>query len=157
MKRDIFFDEFTPLNFKSEAEESKQNLQLIFLFEILLVACGCIILPKLEETCEQIPLSFWVSIMIIFVNLHLIIAGLEMFLKKFEISIKNSAVHYFCSGLILMWMAYGNFLIFYQGLGCLGQQDYIVSSIFISTLDILSLLMILYYSCITTKGVNNQI
>lgn len=152
MNRNIFFDEFTPLNFKPEIETSHSNLQVLFLFEILLVACGCIILPRLEETCEQIPMSFWVAIMVLLVNFHLIVAGIEMFLNKVQVNVPIYPVHMTCTGFIISWMVYGNYLIFYQGLNCLSNQDYIISSIFIATLDTLSILTIVYYSCTNNKS-----
>ena len=158
MNRNIFFDEFTPLNFKPEIETSRVSLQAMFFFEILLVGCGLFVLSRLEETCDQIPMGFWVSIMVVLVNFHLILAGIEMFLNSFQVSLIGWPVHLTCTGFILSWMVYGNYLILFQGLSCLSNQDYLISSIFMATLDILSILTILYYSCTNHKlPLNNSI
>jgi hypothetical protein len=142
MKRDIFFDEFTPLSIKEEEIKSPQILSFIFLFEVLLVAFGCIVFPRLEETCNEAPINLWLTVLVIIVNLHLICAAIENFIQKYQIYTSCQAAHYIFSGLIMCWMACGHYIVFYQGSGCFGSQTFLVSSIILSFLDCASVFLV---------------
>ncbi len=141
MKRDIFFDEFTPLSLKEEEISSPQILSFIFLFEVLLVAFGCIVFPRLDETCTEAPVTLWLTVLVIVINLHLICAAVENFVLKHQLYGPCQAVHYVFTGVIMAWMACGHYVVFYQGASCFGSQTFLVSSIILAFLDFSSVFL----------------
>lgn len=141
MKRDIFFDEFTPLSYKEEDIKSPHILPLVFLFEVLLVAFGCIVFPRIEETCTEAPLMLWITVLVIIVNMHLLCAAVENFWQKYGTSAGFPGLHYAFTGMIMVWMAYGHYVVFYEGIECFGSQIYMVCTIILGFLDLSSAIL----------------
>ena len=148
MKRDIFFSEVTPLNFKTQKADPPPVLAIISIFEILIIACSTILLPSTQNTCEDFPLYLWLSVMIIVLNMHLILAGVENLCGKFGVVKGFGIAHGILLAGIISWLGFGHFTVFFQGIGCFQAQVFWVSSTLIGILDLLflsTLAMVLHY------------
>ena len=148
MKRDIFFTEVTPLNFKTNNSSNLPLIQILSIFEILILGLSTILLPTIENTCNNSPLYFWLSAMIVLLNIHLIVTGVENLLSKFNESTSFWFLHMIVLGVNVIWMILGHYWVLYQGVDCYSYQDFVASSILLGLLDFLflSLLTIAVYN-----------
>ena len=154
MKRDIFFSEITPLKFDRAKSPIPPFIEYISMIQMITGILGTFFLMWLESTCRKSPLYFWLSLMIIIIDLHLTLSAIENLLEKLRTEVKQFyIVHTIMISMIISWIIFGHYVTFYQGIECYKNEDFLACCILISFLDIFSfglLGMILnyYYSII---------
>ena len=138
MKRDIFFTELTPLNFKSSQSSPPPFLAIITIFELLIGASSTILLPSLEDSCHESPLFTWLSVMLVGLNVHLIMSALESLWEKLGKPQGLWVIHGIILTGIAIWLGLGHYWTFFTGLGCFEEQSFVVCCGLIGIMDLLS-------------------
>lgn len=137
MKRDIFFSELTPLNFKSGQLSAPPILSIISIFQLLIGAISTVLLPNIEDTCHESPIYTWMFIMIILLNCHLIITAFENLYKKIGDTQKFIYVHGIMVTGILLWLGLGHFWALFKGRDCYKDQVFIVATVLLGVIDVI--------------------
>ena len=148
MKRDILFDERTPLSFKIREKVPPQGLSVLFILEVLTVAFSCLILPQVSNSCKEANLYFWIFVMVIGINVHLLFTGFQNFFQDQKPAFKVCHGVFVAAG--LAWVGIGHYLAFYKGLGCLHEDIFWACSTILGIYDLVAgWLMVLYsiYYC----------
>jgi hypothetical protein len=134
MKRDILFDELTPLSFKAKTLDPPPVFSVFFVFEVLAAAFCWVLMPGLTSSCEQANLYLWIFVFIIGINLHLFVFGVENFLRE-EGNFFN-VVHYLFLTTAGMWVAYGHYLLGFKGIECWDHDIFWACSLVVAAFDL---------------------
>lgn len=148
MKRDILFDEQTPLSFKLQEKVPPPGLSVIFILEVLTVAFSCLILPQISNSCNEANLYLWIFVMVLGINLHLLFTGIENFFQNQKPIFWVFHGFFVTAGLV--WTGIGNYLVFYKGLECFHEDIFWACSTLVGIYDlVVGWLMVLYsiYYC----------
>ena len=138
MKRDIFFSELTPLNFKSSRSSPPPLLAIVTIFELLIGASSTILLPSLDDSCHESPLYTWLSVMVVGLNVHLILSALETLWEKLGTPQGFCVIHGIIIAGIVTWLGFGHYWTFFTGIECYGEQSFAVCCVLIGIMDILT-------------------
>jgi hypothetical protein len=142
MKKDIFFSEVTPLNFRANESKFIPIIPIISIFQVVVAASSTILLPYVEYSCNESPLYFWLTGMILIHNCHLILTALENFMIRFGYCKGLWVLHTIMVLLIESWSGLGHYLTLYKGLSCIGGQDFTSCCVLLGMMDLLTILLI---------------
>lgn len=134
MKRDILFDELTPLSFKTKSIPPPPVFSVAFVFEVLTAAFCWVLMPSLTSTCEAANLYLWLFILVIGINMHLFAAGIENFIKQELQGFK--VIHSLFLTAACLWMGYGHYLALFKGLTCWDHDIFWASTTIMASFDL---------------------
>lgn len=153
MKRDILFDEQTPLNFKIQEKLPPQGFSVIFILEVLTIAFCCLILPQLSNSCSEANLYLWIFALVIGINSHLLLTGIQNFFQGQENIFKVFHSLFISAG--LAWTGFGHYLLAYKGLECFHEDIFWICSTIIGVYDLVTVGLLVSYGLYYCKKVEN--